>query len=39
MDEFYSSNASYLAILEKVQHMINGELERREYIVLDFKRN
>lgn len=39
MDEFYLHNAGYSIILEKIQQMIDGELERWEYIVLDFKRN
>jgi|SRR5215831_10873986 len=37
MDEYYSDNESYSLILETVQQIMVGELERQEYIVLDFK--
>ena len=37
MDIYYSGDVSYSAILHKIQLMIDGELKRHEYSVLDYK--
>ena len=36
MDEYYSGDVSYFAVLDKIQQMMDGELERHEYTVLDY---
>ena len=36
MDEYYSGDVSYFAVSDKIQQMMDGELERHEYTVLDY---
>ena len=36
MDKYYSGDVSYSAILDKIQLMMDGELKRHEYTVLDY---
>ena len=37
MDKYYSGDVSYIAVLDKIQQMMDGELERHEYTILNYE--